>query len=437
MKKILKHKRALQTAFVVLFIALVLSPFALQAYSIKDLAINLDAKLYRYTLSHSITDQVVLGTNGWEYFGGELEHYKNRNTLSVRSLKNIAHNVKIIQDYYESQGASFVATIAPNKSSLYDENMPYYYRSGGSENKSRIKSAFEEAGVNYVDLFEVFDNQSEVLYFDRDSHWNDKGAALVADALSDALGDKTEDFKDASMIERGDFVGDIERMINTINPQTSTNFYVSGVNDHERRRGSKWNFAYGEDVEDAEVDTTSNTESSAAKTLLMYRDSFANNLLPFFATKYKNATFTKMVPYGSYSGANSVILERSERQIHYLCEKAPLFESPEVDDVEVTQEQQTAEESMGASVETDEDFVKISSSESDCSDDTRFYVRIISDNVSHIFDTFWLSEESDFGWQVNLSKQTWQGKDVDIEVIEKDNSDIKVLGKYKIDNLGN
>ena len=434
-RPIFSNKKKLGLAFIIVVLAIMLAPFALQSFGIRSLAINLDAKVYRYSFAHSITDQVVLGKNGWQYYGGEMEHYLNRNPMSERSLKNIAHNVKLVQDYYEAQGAKFVATIAPNKSSLYDENMPYYYKSGSSQNASRIEAAFKEAGVNYVNLFSLFEKTSEVLYFDKDSHWNDKGAALVADALAKALGNETQGFATSEMIERKDFAGDIEKMINTIDPELSTNYYVAGINDGEKRSGSFWSYTYGSDVEDGEVDTVSNFENKTSKTLLMYRDSFANNLLPFMATKYANATFTKMIPYASYSGADSVILERSERQIHYLCEEAPLFESSQVDPP--LKKGQASFESALPNIWTDDDFVSISNFEvAEISDE--FYVQVSYMDETFTYSTFWLSnDDSDFGWQVNLNKQNWQGKDVVIEVLAKNVSGVETIHKYEIKNLGN
>ncbi len=433
MTKVRNKIQIFRVCFVVAFLALILSPFALQTTPIKQIAINIDAKLYSTLFAHSITDQVVIGKSGWQYFGGELEHYQNRNPLSNRSIKNIVHNIKIIQDYYTSNGSNFVATIAPNKSSLYDDNMPYYIKSGNSLNKMRFESAMREAGVNYVDLFDLFDSSHEVLYFDKDSHWNDKGAALVADKLSEALGDGTEQFSTKEMIERSDFVGDIEAMLNTIDPSTSANYYVEGINDGENRSGDAWEYTYGSSVEDGEIDATSNLKNSTPQTLLMYRDSFGNNLLPFMAAKYKNSTFTKMIPYASYSGADSVILERSERQIYYLCQVAPLFESPKASELTVDQDVgKNITDDQEKKVEVDEDFVKISSFEKDCTDFASFFVRVRAGETTGIYSTFWLSGDSDLGWQVNLDKDEWLGKDIELEVIKQDESGLEIIHEYKI-----
>lgn len=436
MKKLIQHNDVFKTLFIVAFIFCIISPFALQRFTIKELAINLDAKIYKNIFSHSITDQVILGTNGWQYFGGELEHYLNRNPYSNRTLKNIAHNIKTIQDYYESKNCTFIATVAPNKSSLYSQNMPYYLKNGNSENKIRIKNVFEEAGVNYVDLFDLFESRDEILYFDKDSHWNDKGAALVADELCKALSDESENFFSRDMLERQDFVGDIEAMLNTIDPDKSTNYYVKDINDEQNRKGASWNFIYGQEVEDGEIDTTSNYTNAKSKTLLMYRDSFSNNLLPFLATNYKNATFTKMIPYATYSGADSVILERSERQLKYLCEQAPLFESAEVIELNIPEEStKLPDDEFLHSVEVDDDFIKISSFEGECSEDSKFFIRVSSSDQTKIYETFCLSGETDFGWQINLVKEQWSGKNVKLEVIKHEEKTIEIIHKYFLENL--
>jgi hypothetical protein len=76
------------------------------------------------------------------------------------------------------------------------------------------------------------------------------------------------------------------------------------------------------------------TSSEASSTLLVYRDSFGNALLPYLAAGAGKATFSKLVPYNALQirelGADAVIVERAQRHISYLAQQAPIMPAPEV-----------------------------------------------------------------------------------------------------------
>ena len=67
--------------------------------------------------------------------------------------------------------------------------------------------------MTYCDLFEPLSAQSETLYFKRDSHWNNKGALLAYNEVLNALGKEHNDFSNATVTRRKDFVGDLSKML--------------------------------------------------------------------------------------------------------------------------------------------------------------------------------------------------------------------------------
>ena len=137
----------------------------------------------------STADGVIQGKNGWLYYKDSLSDYLGTEPMSERALFNVAHTLSMMQDYTEKSGAKFLFTIAPNKNTLYGENMPYYDSMIVSEDKNmdRIEAYLEKENVNYVNLKEILESSDEVLYHERDSHWNNKGAALAGAALMPAL----------------------------------------------------------------------------------------------------------------------------------------------------------------------------------------------------------------------------------------------------------
>ncbi len=137
---------------------------------------------------------------------------------------------------------------------------------------------------------------------------------------------------------------------------------LAGVNDGSGangapRSGSRWRFVEGEGVEDglvctepAEGLTAGGAEGAgegareavaggavaeANGTLLMFRDSFGNSLVPYLACEFQRAGFSKMLPYDLLSVREErpsvVVVERTQRHEAYWAEEAPLMPCPRVE----------------------------------------------------------------------------------------------------------
>ncbi len=284
----------------------------------------------RALLGASATDQVVVGSDEWLYYAGTLNDYLGRSALSDRSLANIAHNLKLVQGYVESKGAAFVFAVAPNKNTLYDANMPsYYVRCTDASNAERLKPLLEQAGVNYVDLFDLIGGQDEVLYLLRDTHWDNRGALMVANALLQAVGHAAAPADSSAAVVRDDFVGDLQDMLYPGEGRTEPNYYYEGVHEQASPDGAvTWKYESGSDVTDSLVQAA----GAGAGSLYMFRDSFANALLPFMAAAFDTATFSKLVPYNipaiTQGETSAVIIERAERHIPDLATDPPFLPSP-------------------------------------------------------------------------------------------------------------
>lgn len=271
----------------------------------------------------SASDSVIVGKNGWLYYEATLDDFQHNHALSDRMLFNIAHNLSLMQEYAESLGETFVFAVAPNKNTLYGENMPdrYRYQVEEKSDLQRLSAWLEREGVSYVDLYGLFRDRQEVLYYARDSHWNQKGAALVYQALLDACGVEHETYDSLPYVTAKDYYGDLNRML-----------YSVGARPEEEIRYQKeftYSYVTGDDVEDSYIQTFCD---QGKKNLLMYRDSFGNSLLPYFAQTFCNATFSKQVPYPMTDLVTArpdvVILEKVERHLPTLGTVAPLMSGP-------------------------------------------------------------------------------------------------------------
>ena len=157
-------------------------------FALRAQAVDLDAQVQSGVFRTSNLDTVTVGSDGWLYYSSTLDDYLGRNTLSRREVNGIVHNLLLAQEYVESQGGSFLFTIAPNKNTLYPAHMPYYYSKASSDvrNRDLFTEAVGDSGLNYCDLFTLFQSQDEVLYLKQDSHWNNKGALLAFNSIRSA-----------------------------------------------------------------------------------------------------------------------------------------------------------------------------------------------------------------------------------------------------------
>ncbi len=285
--------------------------------------ITADAWLKETLFGISSKESVITGTDGWLYYEATLDDYQHTGALSDRALFNAAHNLKLMQDYTELLGKKFLFAAAPNKNSLYPEHMPARYQTRENEKSDaeRFAAFLEKEGVHSLDLFRLFAEQDEVLYYARDSHWNEKGAVLVYNAMLDALGIAHEDYADVIPAETRDYIGDLAKML-----------YPAGSEPETRLHYLEPSWEYLTDTVSPEENYIRTANASGKAKLLMYRDSFGNSLLPYLAEHFEEAVFSRVVPYTMTelvtTGADVLIVEKVERHLPTLAEISPVMSAP-------------------------------------------------------------------------------------------------------------
>ena len=272
-------------------------------------------------LRDSPAQNVIPGRDGWLYYADTLPDYSRSAPLGDGELYSAARILTLAQEYAESRGCAFVFTLCPNKNSLYDEHMPAYPRMEGESNAERFAAALTEQGVNYLDLFAVFNAQSETLYFATDSHWNAKGAALGADAMLEAVGKEGGWF--AGGFTQGErHKGDLYDML----------YPAGGKTEPDQQSLLPLTYTY-ESSYRAPTDITIQTvREGESGSLLMFRDSFGNNSFPYLAERFGKALFSRSSSYDlsriDECEADAVICELVERNISYIWRYLPVFPAP-------------------------------------------------------------------------------------------------------------
>ena len=344
------------------------------------------------TLLTSGSDSVIVGNDGWLFYSGSKNDYERKDQLSDRALQNIAHNLSLLQRYCESQGSKFVFVCPPNKNELYSNKMPYYYIKGeGESNWKRLVQYLDEYNVNYVDLYSLLKSDSETLYLKTDSHWNTKGAYLATNAILENLQIESGNTS-VNLVSASNLTGDLESLINPLNPTKEEDFYIQGINDGEGFKGTSWSFKNGTAVEDSTVETNSEGKS-AYGSLLMYRDSFANALIPLFSSKFNYAYYSKLVPYNTLliqdQKPGVVVVERAQRHLSYLAEVAPIMSSTLVEKSLETKEEKNLDVGLKCSKNGPFTILQGTVPKSYQSSDVKIYMSIIkADGTSQTYEAF-------------------------------------------------
>ena len=299
-----------------------------QHFAFRSESITADAAIQSKIFGVSNLDSVVVGKDGWLYYASTLDDYMGRGALTEQQMRGLAHNLALVQKRVEEHDARFLFTVAPNKNTLYPEHMPSYYLADGDaeRNRDRLCGALAQSSVNYCDLFAAFETQPETLYFKRDSHWNNKGALIASNEILDKLGKEHDDYAEIEPEQRIDFVGDLHKMLYPAAPEPELNFYYGAEDAYDYVTNTN-------SVEDSLI----RTENAAAQgTLFMYRDSFGNLLLPYFASAFNEAVFSKSFPVmldivlQQYE-PNDVVFEIAERNISWFLTQPPVMRAPVVE----------------------------------------------------------------------------------------------------------
>mgnify|MGYP004529034421 FL=1 len=285
-----------------------------------------NALIHGRLLETSTADGVIQGKNGWLYYKDSLDDYLGQELLSDRSLFNIAHMLSMTQQALEEKGVNFLFTIAPNKNSLYGDNMPYYDKLKVSDqtNRENLESWLKTEKVAYADLYQALMDEDEILYHARDSHWNNKGAALAADVLMDALGKEHDSYEGESYTVRRDYTGDLDTMLYPLAPTADDEIYYDKETTYATVEEIQSNF-------DPRITTVNPVKEGS---LVMYRDSFGNALLPYMADAYANAYFSRGIPYQLMDvethSADTVIIERAERFLPEMSQFPSVLTAKEI-----------------------------------------------------------------------------------------------------------
>ncbi len=277
----------------------------------------------------SANEDVILGPDGWLFYGTAVNDITGANQMSDRAIWATARSLALMQEYAESQGAVFVFTSPCGKYTLYPGHVPDYVTVAPGSNRERLAAALADQGVNYADLYAAFSAVEEELYWQWDSHWNAKGAALAADTILAAAGMKSDWFA-GPFTPEVNHSGDLYNMLFPRGTALETDYIWSPgfTFDHTS------NFNSYDDI------TITTETPGGTGSLLMFRDSSGRNLYPYMAESFGTAYFSRLNNYRldliAQQEADVVVAELAERTLDYILKYPAVYPAPERDGAVLT-----------------------------------------------------------------------------------------------------
>ncbi len=414
--------------------------------------ITADSFLQGLLFHESPQDSVIAGTDGWLYYEATLDDYQHAGSVSERTLYNEAHNVRLFQDYVENTGADFLFTIAPNKNTVYGDHMPLRYQvfENGQSDMARLIPYLENTGVHYVDLMPLFskDHPSnlqgsslgntsdgrEILYYARDSHWNEKGAVMAYNTLLDAADVDHEDYQDVTPTETVDYYGDLTKMLYPCAFGTTPEKRLTYLFQND----TTWSYANG--ATSVEENTIETTNKDGNGTLLMYRDSFGNSLLPYFAQAYEKATFSKVEPINGNDletvSPDLVIFEKVERHLPTLSSVPATITAPirsyeglsvnrDIPENTTTYDLTRLENALRIQGVVDPSLVET---------DSNIYLEVTDADSTDLYEAFTVSQgTADTGYLAYLDPSAFDGDLVDLRILVSYDTELTAVYEFCAD----
>ena len=298
------------------------------------------ANALRGGLLHEGTSNVIVGKGGWLYFAAEGDDYMALKPLTDAQIRAMAVTLSLIQENVTSRGGAFTFVPAPNKASVYGENMPAAYRAAEETNLTRLTAALKEYGVSFVDARQLLTDAKaeQPVYHRLDSHWNYMGALIAYNAIMDSLGREHETWADAAYTVEQTWRGDLDKLLYPAGDRLDDQYefeidfaeftftFPPGVTD---AKAQLENFMSDKEEHDA-LFSTHNEGLSDGSAVYVLRDSFGRALLPFLIDSYEDATFkrTDTPDLVSLPDGTDLVYEIVERNLNRVAEKVPFMYAP-------------------------------------------------------------------------------------------------------------
>ncbi len=250
-------------------------------------------------LGVSPSTAVIKGRDGWLFYAddGGMEDCTNEKLLSAAELEDWRETLALTNAWLRARGIAHVFTIPPDKQAIYPEALPPSLRQVNTMSRMDQVEAMlaERTGVPVVDLQPplVAAKARERIYYQTDTHWNDRGALVAYQQIIEAVRRQKpsvppawtrDDFEPIERVIEGQ---DLARMIGLMRVLHETEFGLRPRRPRHARVVEPVNGAAS--AEEGRVVTE--IPGSSLPRAVIFRDSFASRLAPFLSEHFSRAVY--------------------------------------------------------------------------------------------------------------------------------------------------
>lgn len=243
-----------------------------------------------FLFKQSSSERVAIGKNGWLFYcdktnGNPIEQSLGYWNFTSSQLQTIADNLMSAKRVLENQGIEFVLFIAPNKETIYMDELPDYYKvkSSYTSTDQLIDYLTENTDIRVVypkqDLLNMKKNLNMILYHKLDTHWNYAGAYIGAKSLAEELGINMPSLNEISLKSISTSSGDLTKMLNITIKNGDNDYNISDISTLNTINEKK----------DFDTELIYHTAGADPRKLFVQRDSFSTKLAPSLSTQFEHS----------------------------------------------------------------------------------------------------------------------------------------------------
>ena len=278
-------------------------------------------------------DEVEVGKDDWFFLGDNKAKISSEHLgvslLSPKSIELIKANLIKKKNWLESQGIKYYLFIAPDKHTVYPENLPdYYNKKMINKNTDKLYQALSD-DITTIDVRAQLQlqksKQSEQLYSKTDSHWNDYGAYYAYKHIMRTLSNdfpelgKPKGLNEFTIEEEASKFNTTTDMINISDRILDTDYTFTYKGKQPKLGQLKLPVPTKYDKSKKGYEVRYTYQNGTKLKILLIRDSFSNRLKKFISLH-----FSESVYINNYHKLNEKIIaiEKPDIVLHEIIERS-------------------------------------------------------------------------------------------------------------------
>ncbi len=267
---------------------------------LRDDLIRAWAWLHIEGLGVSPSDSLIVGKDGWLFFGDEdaVAQYRGVARFEREELLRWGRVLEERRRWLAERGVSYLLVLVPNKHRMYAQHMPDSLPRAGERSQldDLVDYLLSESDVPFLDLRQTLEDAARHarVYHKTDTHWNDLGAYAgyrtilrkLAEQLPAFVGHEPVAVRPLEHTTPGLGLARIVGLSEAF-PERSFDLLVAEPHaEVPRKRRAAW-----EDRVRRQLPFALGTGDERLPKAVMFRDSFANALVPYLSESFSRIVY--------------------------------------------------------------------------------------------------------------------------------------------------